>query len=383
MKKYFITILLAFAITGNPVYAARDTATASLNPIMTDIGKAMLDLYPLIVAQREFTERDVAHISESLAKLSKLFRQAQPYIDERSDAYQISYEFISRYLEVLKTILETSHVDYARSYLHALGEICTSCHTQDTTLRTLFRGTTRKDFASDYAFAELNYMTRDYQKAVNYYEKYLMSPQRKTELNVIQPLQRIVTIYTQIENRPAEGAGILQKYTSLKQHTPETREALEGWIQGLKALQSDHAGNSEVTSFETLQSYVARYLGDTEKLSLHIESTPKQEVLRIWLRGQLYHYLNRQPPGSEVPMLLYWLSVTDRSIAYNFYFSLADLYLRQCVLKYPDHPYARRCYAEYKHYVDYTYQRQGEEIPSGIAQEIQEMQKALSHVKKN
>ena len=77
-------------------------------------------------------------------------------------------------------------------------------------------------------------------------------------------------------------------------------------------------------------------------------------------------------------MLLYWLAVVDRSIAYNFYFSLADLYLKQCVLKYPSHPYARHCFNEYGLYVDHMYVQQGEKIPPGIQQELRQMQNALS-----
>jgi hypothetical protein len=69
--------------------------------------------------------------------------------------------------------------------------------------------------------------------------------------------------------------------------------------------------------------------------------------------------------------------VIDRSIAYNFYFSLADLYLKQCVLKYPEHSYAQRCFDEYENYVDYNYVQYGEKIPPGIQQELIQMRKAL------
>ena len=77
-------------------------------------------------------------------------------------------------------------------------------------------------------------------------------------------------------------------------------------------------------------------------------------------------------------MILYWLSVADRSIAYNYFFSMTDLYLKQCVLKYPKHPYAHRCYREYREYVDHTYTDIGKPIPDGIKKELRELKMKLA-----
>lgn len=371
-------VCLLAGLLVNTDLLARENNAASLNAIMAEAGEITVRIYPLVVARRPMSESEIERIDEALTRLSELFYAAAPYMEEKPDSYQIGYEFISRYLEIVKTILRTSHVDYARSHLYALGEICASCHTQDTTLRTLFSGTSREAFTDDYAFAELNYITREYAQAVKYYEKYLESPGRKTELNIIQPLQRIVTIYIQVYNDPAGAIKVLKKYESYSQHTPETRIELQNWIRGLQVLQASGVSRSDTKDFKTLQRYVVEYLGETEDLSLHKQSTAQEEVQRVWLRGQLYHYLNRRPKNDEIPKILYWLAVIDHSIAYNFYFSLADLYLKQCVLKYPTHPFARRCFHEFEHYVDHTYISQGESIPPGIKLEIQQMQDALS-----
>lgn len=381
MKKLAILLGFLTAVFDSTALPAAEPPAAALNRIMTQVGTITVEIYPLIVAKRAFTPQEITRLDDALSQMSTLFSAAAPFIGEKADSYQISYEFISRYLDVVKTVLRTSDIDYARTHLYALGEICASCHTQDTTLRTLFSGTTRDVLPDDYAFAELNYITRDYDDAVKYYEKFLDSPGRKTELNIIQPLQRIITIYTQVHNDPRQAIHILEKYTSYKQHTPETLAELNNWISGLQELEASGVSKTPTVRFATLQEYVAKYLGDYLHTKDHAtapkQSTAKQEVQRVWLRGQLYHYLNKQPEENEIPMLLYWLAVIDRSIAYNFYFSLADLYLKQCVLKYPTHPYAQRCFAEYENYVDYTYVQYGEKIPPGIQLELVEMQKAL------
>jgi len=350
----------------------------NINQVMTNIGKTMVDIYPLVVAKRSLTKKEIKSIDAALVHLSELFAAAKPFINEKSDSYQISYEFVSEYLKVVRSVLANQQIDYARSHLYALGEICTACHTQDTTLRTLFSGTTRERFDNDYAYADFTYMTRNYGEAIKYYEKYLALPDQKTELEIIQPLQRIITIFTQVNNNPREGISKLKKYLTLKDHTIDTKIQLENWIRGLEQLDASGLVTDKPATFDQLKTYTSKYLGDLDKLSIEIISNAKQEVQRVWLRGQLYHYLNANPDAKEVPMILYWLSVADRSIAYNFYFSMTDLYLKHCVLKYPKHPYAHRCYREFREYIDYTYTRNGEQIPAGIKKELRELKMKLA-----
>lgn len=378
-----INQLLLIALAGSifiasTVQASPATPQENLNQIMTKIGKIMVDIYPLVVAKRRLKQTEIKVIENALESLSKLFANAKPFIKKKSDGYQISYEFVSEYLKVVKTVLASQHIDNARSHLYALGEICTTCHTQDTTLRTLFSGTARDQFDTDYAYAEFNYMTRNYNEAVKYYEKHLQSPRKKTEIEIIQPLQRIITIYTQVNNKPAEGIALLRKYLKLKDHTMDTEIQLENWIRGLEQLHNNGLINDKAVTFDALKAYTKKYLGDLDKLNIEIYSNAKQEVQRVWLRGQLYHYLNAKPAADEIPVILYWLSVADRSIAYNFYFSMTDLYLKQCVMKYSRHPYAHRCYREFRAYVDYTYTRSGDPIPAGIKKELRELKMKFS-----
>ena len=375
--KLFPVLFLCLLTVTSSCFAASKIEQQNLNQIMTDIGKTMVEIYPLVVARKALTGSEIQAIDHSLDRLSRLFAAAESFIKNKSDGYQISYEFVSEYLKVVRSVLAGHQIDYARSHLYALGEICTTCHTQDSTLRTLFSGTTRERFDNDYAYAEFNYMTRNYDEAVKYFEKFLASPQKKTELEIIQPLQRIITVYTQVNNRPAEGVAKLKQYLKLKDHTMETEIQLENWIRGLEQLNSSGLVSDKPVTFEKLKQYTSQYLGDLDKLTIKTHSNARQEVQRVWLRGQLYHYLNASPGVDEVPMILYWLSVADRSIAYNFFFSMTDLYLKHCVLKYPGHPYAQRCYREYREYLDYTYTRHKEAIPVGIQQELKQLKKAL------
>jgi len=283
-----------------------------------------------------------------------------------------------KHMNDTKNAYDTGDIEKARSQLYVLVFICSSCHMQDTQYRTIFKGTSRKRFDDDFSYAELNYVTRNYNEALKYYDKYLTSKTLNTEMDIIQPLQRLIIIYAQIYGKPEEGAKQLEKYMVIKKHTPETKSHLEKWITGLKILVSKGAGKYQDMDFKTVENYVKQYLGPLDELSAESEATPEEVVARVWLRGLLYHYLGGNPNKDEIPKLLYWLSICDRSIDFNFYFSLADLYLKDCILNHSEHPYAKRCFDEYNAYVIFSYTGSvGTYIPPEIQRELDQLQGAI------
>lgn len=389
MRCYLLACLLFFPVAAftsqPPSHVSTHTPTdapASLNQAMVGIGATMVDIYPLIVAKRPLTDEETRTVSHALTRLTTLFHFAKPFIKKKSDTYTTSYQLILEYLEKTSRAFQSQNINYGRSRLYALGSICTSCHTQDTKLRTLFSGTERARFSDDYSFAEFNYITRNYDEAIRYFDKYLLSGERKTELEIVQPIQRMITIYAQIYNRPGDGAKKLSRYLKLKHHTQLTKEHLEAWIDGLDSLERMGAGQIRDIDFRTLKSYVIKSFGPLDEPVVDIIPQPREEISLVWLRGQLYHYLNKNPEKDQVPKILYWLAISDRAIGYNFYFALADLYLKQCVLDFPAHPYAKLCFAEYKEYIAYSYSGSaGTFIPPKIVQELEELQAVLKKQK--
>jgi len=385
MHKITFLILLVINLQANAASSAVPAPAASLNSIMSEIGNTMVELFPLIMAKRAITAEEKIKMEHSVSRLIHLFQKAGPQIMKQSDTYQVSYDYVLDFLQGATRAFKKEDYNFARSHLYALGSICASCHTQDTKLRTLFSGTSRNHFTSDIAYAEFNFITRNYDEAIKYYDKHLTSDQEKTELSIAQPLQRLITIYTQIYNTPGAGAVQLKKYLTLKKHTHTTRDHLTKWITGLERLEASGIKNIDNTDFSSLdfsllEKYVKQNFGDLNEPLTSIFSTPEEEISRVWLRGQLYRYLNNNPKHSEIPRIIFWLALCDRSIGYNFYFSLADLYLKQCIIKHSDHPYAKRCFDEYKEYVNFSHTgSSGIFIPADIQKELDELEQIIKH----
>jgi len=370
-------ICAIFLLLSNIAFAGAKN-DQNLNQIMAEIAQQMADTYPIIVAQQKLTDKDIQLLRTKTGKLLRLFEHAKPYIKQKSDTYQVSYDLVLAHLEKTKKSLNTANSVGSRKRLRSLGTICVSCHTQDTQLRTMYTGSSREKFNSDFEFAEFSYMTRNYNDAVKYYDKYLRSDKVKTELDIINPIQRIITIHTQVFMSPGIAAKQLAEYRDLTAHTKKTREHLDGWIDGLKKLRQKHKASNEKISFKQLESYVNLYIAGTDQAGAEFFSTAQDEVSRVWLRGVLFHYLNSNPPADEIPKILYWLSICDRTLGYSFNFSFADMYLKECVISHPGHEYAKKCYREYEAFISVSYSGSGGSfIPVELEDELYELKNML------
>ena len=350
----------------------------NINQIMAEIGHLMVEQYPLIVATHSLSPAEKKTLYQATRKLEYLFEQAQPLIERKSETYQISYELILKHLQNIEKAFRQNRVLFARKQLRSMGTLCSSCHTQDTQLRTLFKTHDRALFSSDYDYAEFNFMTRNYKTAIKYYDRYLSSGAAKTELDIIMPLQRLMTIYLQVFQAPKQAKYTLSKYLSLKQHSPDTRQQLKGWISGLDKLNAQQMVEPKKLTFFYLKKLVKQYIGDASQFQAELFSTPEEEVARVWLRGRLYHYLNNQPPADQVPAILYWLSICDRTLGYDFNYSFADIYLKDCITRFPENPYAKKCFKEYESFLTLSYSGSGGTfLPPEVEDEIYSLKKIL------
>ena len=370
-----IVVCAVVMYVGSPVWA---DSQLSLNNTMTKIGEEMVQLLPMVIGQTSLGNQQKTQITASTNRLVGLFRQAGPQIKQKSTTYNVSYRLVLDYLERTQNMMGSNRWELAQGRLASLGEICTTCHTQDTKLRTLFPGSERDKFSDDYSYAEFNFYTRNYADAELYYDHYLKSVGHKIDKDIINVFQRLVTIYAQIYNRPGEGAAKLSKHLHLFPEDTNVKKRLVALVFGLQTLEQQGLSKVKEVDDKTLEKYVHRYLGPLDQPASDFLIRPEEEVSRVWLRGLLFHHLNRAPKKTEIPKILYWLAVTDRSLDYNYYYSLADLYLKECVYSYSSHLYAKKCYQEYREYVLFSYTGSaGEFIPEDVEVELDELKSAL------
>ncbi|KPJ92168.1 MAG: hypothetical protein AMJ53_09895 [Gammaproteobacteria bacterium SG8_11] len=375
-KNPWVSSLLFIAIGFNANAAAKDNDQMALNATMTQIGNTITDLFPIFLNEISFNNPENEQtINDGVERIVSSIKTAEAHFNQRSKPSQISYDVLYENLQETQRAMQAGNKHYAQNLLIEVVSICTSCHTQDDKQRTLFRGKGRQAFTSDFEYAEFNFLTRNYEAAIEYYDRYLKSPYSlKPERIIFTSAKKLLTIYTQVLNEPGRGAAHFKKLLKSDYLTPLVEKNVKEWIKGLEELQANQASEVKEVTFEELDKYVHQYLGPLDSPGSAIVPTKKQKVYHLWLQGQLYRYFSSNPSVETVPLLLYWLSINDRATNYSFYYSLADLYLKECMLKHTQHYMAKQCFDEYNEYVTFSYSGSlGTEIPEEEQRELKRL----------
>jgi len=376
-----IGIVLGISVCG-PISSAT-ASDPSLNETMVNIGKTMEGLFPVMFDKKDPDKAQQKMLNESIDRLIVLFDNAKPHIDTKSPTYRISFEVIKTQLAHAVISTKYKNYNYTKSILKDITRICTSCHTQDLKARTLFPDVKRPTFRSDYEFAEFNYMTRNYKTAVDFFYKYLDSNPDIGEPELLTIMKQMVTINIQIYYQPDDALALLNRLAKYKGHTKFSRKTLEEWIAGVNDLKKDPYSQKPITNLEEMNIRVQKILGNLQEPGSAQFPNKRERIARLWLRGALYHYLNTHPSADEIPVVLYWLSIVDRSINFSIYYSLADMYLKECIVRYTRHPYARKCFDEYKENIILSYSgSRGTDIPDDIQDELNALEIRLNNLPK-
>jgi len=361
------------------VSAKNDDIGLSVNITMTKVGDIMEELLPIILNNDRYNNPDNGpFIEKNIDNLVQLFSKARPHFEGKTATFKISYDVLLKHINEAKETYKTNSV-YTQNLLREITSICTSCHTQDSQKRTLFKGANRESFANDLDYAEFNFLTRNYPEAINYFDKYLLASNKKTnEKQILSALNRELLIYTQIYNNPVKGAEHFQNYVNSKKFSRYVNTSLGEWLVGLQELKNSDLIKANLDDFDNLEAAVYKVIGATDKYDSAVIPTKRKKVSYIWLRGQLYRYFMHKSEKQEIPKLLFWLSIIDRATNYSHYYSFADLYLTECILKYTQHPFAKLCFDEYEDYVTFSYSgSMGTNLPEDVKKELERLEKLV------
>ncbi len=335
----------------------------------------MVELLPIILNNRRYNDpQNGPFIETKISELVQLFNKARPHFEGKTETFKISFDVLLKHINEAQNTFKTNSV-YTQSLLKEITSICTSCHTQDTKQRTLFKGTNRASFANDLDYAEFNYLTRDYPDALAYFDKFLLSSDKNSdETSILTALHRELLIYAQIYNTPKTGAEKFRTYVASKNFSRYVNVSLTDWLEGLEELSKNDLLKADLDSFSELESAVYKVLGATDRYESVEMPSNRKKVSYIWLRGQLYRYFKNRSTPQEIPKLLFWLSIIDRATNYNHHYSFANLYLTECIIKYAQDPFAKLCYAEYEDYVTFSYSgSMGTNLPEDVKKELQRL----------
>lgn len=337
-KQCFLFSLLLATATAN---AASDDDM--LQSTMGELATNLQDIFPMIFIPQKDLLQNQDKLKPKVKALLKSFDRAQPHIEQRTLAFKASYNVMRQHLKDTDQLLNHDEVIKASQRLKVLPSLCVSCHTQDAKQKRYFMGLERENFGSDYQYAEFSFATRDYASAITYFDKFLTNKGiYKSEDQTETALERLLTLYVQVDHEPTMAATYLQEYVPFIVDYPEIKVTLESWVKDLNNMPQHHQdllSGKKTLTFSNLRKVAS---------PLEMSASSNNTVNYVVVRGLIHTYLNQEPEKSEIPQLLYWLALADKKLNYQYYHSYADIYLKECFTNYPDHPYAKRCKKEYE-----------------------------------
>jgi hypothetical protein len=183
--------------------------------------------------------------------------------------------------------------------------------------------------------------------------------------------QRKVAIFARVKRDPAAGIVSLMADDKNKGIPEFLRKNIKAWVALFKEWKREPSMKISKLTDESVLKFAREKLkpGLWDKM---VDAENPRTVSYLRVSGVLFEYLSLHPSTKAAGEILYWLAICDRGLNNNFFYSLADLYLRDCMTNFSSDPIAKKCFKEYEEYTISSYSgSSGVNLPATVSQEIE------------
>jgi hypothetical protein len=350
------------------------TARAEVRDIMDQLMEQVFVLKPLIASKSSFNDpTNAPQISDALRNMVSLSRQVNHEERIRKTGFQVSGAILTQQLEEVETVFDMGNKDYALASLKSTLGVCMSCHTQLPAVSTKFTTENQTRVLADpFEEAEFLFLIRNFDTAMKLYGELIQG----YPLNQVQPNDLEIALYREIYYyvrvaRDMKGLSIALRGNSENQRLPERlQNQIKGFVAAVDAVKNEKYPYFTDVQGADLRSYAQAQL--VEEVGGHFSlDSPEKVIAELKRSSVLYEYLDANPQTPLKPDIFYWLSFGERRYLYPSLHSLPGLYLKQCVLDYPQSPVAKKCFAEYEDIIIVLFTGSGgTHIPDDFTQEL-------------
>ncbi len=345
----------------------------------------LLALQPDMTSSQAFADpRNASRIEEHLTALRENARGLQHFGKLHTPGFAISAAAMRDHVQETKRVFSSGNREYARWMLIETMAGCISCHSQlpGTNLPlavdpTSLEGTPLE--RADFLFA-----TRQFDAALGLYTQIIADfrpAASAATLNDDEPaetaLRRKLAIFLRVRRDPAGAATSLEHDRANVLLPPSLREAIGEWIVELRRPGLSPAFAPATATREELETYAHSILKEDLR-GVHLFATPSRTASYLMLSGVLYEALSHSHEDLSPAEILHWLATCDRMLNRDFFFSMSDLYLQECIHRAPHTPIAAACFDDFLQSTELAWTgSRGTDIPEDVAALLRKL-KALA-----
>jgi hypothetical protein len=370
------------------VLSASLAAAALAGPVleMNRAFNSLMELLPFLVRKEGFLKKENEKtIAANLAALDDAFKLAGHDSLLRHDLFAPSYELISTNLREARAAFGKGPKDYSLWLNRETVGQCIDCHSRlPQSVTSSFQNgeltVDKSKLADPYNLGLAYLIVRRYVDAKNEFTRDLQDRIIKKDGHVLLPLQQILLIELKIKKDPASMLVLAGDYLKKGNLPYEANRELEDWKQRLGIWTKEkHVGKPIATEGE-LRAFLDRRLAPLKKIE-SFDDAYKVDLLLA--SGLLSQYFFENQTSKSAPEMSYWLGWIEKRLKKEEFFGAGDLFLKQCIRKYPKHPVARECLKEYKESVEFDFSgSSGTFIPDEVQAELKKLNDLVGPEKK-
>lgn len=376
-------ILKAFLILVVPltIWAQKEESKTTTQGLMDRIFSNLAKLTKYSISEEEFQKKENEEIIKTTLKdTSESVQTAIKQHDLKKPLMQISGEVLSTQFRDAERAFNTGHKAYSRWMVNSSLSICMSCHTQVPKINQPFDSLfDMNNFKDKFDQAELRFVLRNYDKALPMYNGLINEyPGNKISVDKLETaLKRKIAIFARIKRSPAEAIASLEKDYANKNIPPYLHKNIESWLALFRMWSKEKDPNISKATDKEILTFVEKQM-KKQTWDKFQESSNPRAVSYLRVSGVLYDYLYSHPKTKIIPEILYYLAICDRELNNNFFYSLAELYLKECVMKYPTTRIAKKCFIQYEEIITSSFTGSaGTDIPEDVKQELKNMSEKI------
>ncbi len=341
---------------------------------MSEFLDQFLGLKKHLVSDEEFQDpKNFSTISAHLKALSKAVKKTahDPILNQEN--FKFSRDVLEDHVTETERVFQLGNKAYARWMTNSTLSICMSCHTQMPTQERLFAVFVKPNFfVSEFDQAEFMFATKNFSGASKAYRSLVVGyPKNALSQDKLEKcVQRELSYQLRIKRDFEAAKSAMVEFRKNKQLPEFLIRNLDAWTEQVGQWQKKKLPNVSTAKPEDIITFAKENLSIDANKSSIVSSAPRF-ISNLVVSSTLYEHLQKKPNSSAAPENLYWLAVIDREMTNSTFSGLADLYLKECMLKFPESSMAMKCYKEYEEEMVFGYTGSGgTNIPREVLEDL-------------
>lgn len=377
MKIVSLLLLLSVNTLHAAAPVANNDSKIQAKAIMGGVYESFVKVIPYVYSDDDTVatlRKDPAQKTEllkNLTNLSEFFKSARHVEYFQRPGFRPSLETMNSHLSDTINSLESDNFAFAQKRLTAVTSLCITCHSQlsaqgaANAFGDAIAKTKRADFPNDFAYGNYLYLVREFDESQKYFELSIEKALKESKTNELYTsLRRIISVHTKISFNESKARTFVDKYRKNPALPMLASSTLNSWSNSL-----DKWKGFDPKKIKSIDQFIKTHLAPLEELKEF--TTGDNDITLLVASGVLSKFLNDNPKTKSAPEILYWLAIAERRLSNTYFFTLSDLYLKDCIKLYPASPFAKKCYKQYEETIEFGYSGSGgTDIPPSEKREL-------------